>query len=373
MGSKEGDDMHSEELDLKHKLASLLSKSWKESSEEKLERNWRDIEVVKLDRLGATSRQFVVCIPKLGDGYRKLFVKQYSSHERDRCFWNSQLYRDFEVMKALSQWTRDRETFKVVRPYFVIPDELILVTKYIEGENLSYLFSRALRFSRLTAPSFGHLHRIVGFAGNALAELQSLNRNVLLDLFGQQDMEDYITKILLNFDEAALYLNKAGFFSDLVEAGMRSLQSVIGTLKLTDQGCFQHTDFMLGNLLVDGQGRLFLFDFPNAGIGLPYFDVAHFITSLEDLSYLRTVSEKHVQNLVKSFLIAYGAKKGLDPLLLDGFRLYFQFCSTVIILKSGNSRRSIVWRLFHKNTLKRFRKRVSTLLERIEKGNGELT
>jgi len=220
--------------------------------------------------------------------------------------------------------------------------------------------------------SFEHLHNFVRLAGHGLAELQSLDLDMFFQVFGQPDLDNYLGEILMSFDDTAIYLEKSGCFPELINWGRQTFENILTPSHFREKMCFQHNDFILQNFIVDVQNCLVLFDLPNAKFGLPYWDIAHFINSLEDLSYLRTVPEKHVRSLVRSFLLSFGTHQRLDPVMLDAFRLYFQFLSTMIILRVGHSRRSGFRRLLIENTLNRFERRVRQLLKSIDAGNGEL-
>ncbi|MBW2739170.1 MAG: phosphotransferase [Deltaproteobacteria bacterium] len=354
------------------RILPALSKTWPDLFENTSTSDRDKIKVFELFGQGATSRQFLIRIPMLPEGERKFFVKQYVLEKGNRDFWETQLKQDVTVAKILSRTTATSRWFKVLRPYIIIPNDLLSITEYVEGQNLGHLFSKALRFSMLPWSSFEHLHNFVRLAGHGLAELQSLDLDMFFQVFGQPDLNDYIGKVLMSFDDTAIYLEKSGCLPELINWGRQTFENILTPSHFREKMCFQHNDFILQNFIVDIQNRLFLFDFPNAKFGFPYWDIAHFIYSLEDFSYLRTVPEKHVRSLVRSFLLSFETHQRLDPLMLDAFRLYFQFLSTMIILRVGHSQRSGFRRLLHENTLNRFERRVRQLLKSIDDGNGEL-
>jgi len=334
--------------------------------------NWKEVKVRELSTNGSTSRQYLIHVPLLPKGVRNIFIKQYIPQGHNRDFWETQLRNEFEVTKFISEKFADSQYLRVLQPYCMVQEKLLFVTGFVTGENLGYLFSHALRFSKLPFISYENLHNFVRAAGTGLAKLQEINSGDFLPMFGKTDLASYLEGILTRFEKDALYLENASYSPDLIKRGRKTLYGMISKIDMTEKMCFQHTDFMLHNLLVDRLDQLVLFDFPNARFGLPHFDIAHFITALEDFSYLRMVSKKHVASLIQSFLSASGVRGRLTPWLLDVFRIYFQFSSTVIILKNDNFRSNFIRRAMLENTLDRFRNNISKLLTNISEGNNDL-
>jgi len=358
-------------MSLPKNFIDYLIKIWTDISENDCP-NWKEVKVRELSTTGSTSRQYLILVPLMPEGEKHIFVKQYITQEHNREFWETQLRNEFEVTKFISEKLADPGYIKVLQPYCMVQEKLLFVTGFVTGENLGYLFSHALRFSKLPFISYKKLHNFVRAAGTGLAKLQEINADDFVPMFGKTDLAAYLEGILTRFEKDALYLENAGYFPDLIKRGRKTLYGIISKIDMTEKMCFQHTDFMLHNLLVDRLDQLVLFDFPNARFGLPHFDIAHFISALEDFSYLRMVSKKHVTSLIQSFLTALGARCRLTPGLLDVFRIYFQFVSTVIILKRDSCRSNFLRRVMHENTLDRFRNNISKLLTNISEGNNDL-
>ena len=359
-------------MSLPNNFIDVLSPIWTDIFEDDCP-NWKEVKVRELSTRGATSRQYLVQVPLLPKGVQNFFFKQYIPLGHSRDYWETQLRQEFEVTNFLSGLVADHGYFKILKPYCMVQEKLLFVTGFVNGENFGDFFSHALKFSKLPFVSNNNLHDFVKAAGFGLAQLQEINPDDFSPIFGKIDLPTYLEGILTRFVKEASYLEKTGCFPGLVMQGRKTIHRIISEIDTTEKMCFQHTDFMLHNFLVDKTGQLVLFDFPNARFGLPHFDIAHFIAALEDFSYLRIVSKKHVASLIQSFLSAVGIGGHIKPGLLDVFRIYFQFVSTAIILGEDSNRSNFLRRAMHENTLERFRNNISRLLTNINEGVNDLT
>lgn len=321
---------------------------------------------------GSTSRQFLIYIQGGMNGGRKFFLKQYTSQEHTQTFWENQLTRELFVGQLLNEKLRSSAWFGVPRPYVIIPEEMALATEFVDGLSLQGFFFRALRFSRLLCPRLNYLDGIARRIGSGLAKLQEIPVSELESALGRPSLDDYLERFFRLFEEAEEYFDRMGYFPDLVKRGRQALKELVVKSKLTSSICYLHCDFVPRNFIIDQNGDLNLFDFANATIGPGYFDAAHFASSIEDFSYLKSVSQKCVQTTIRSFLLALGAPQRFDSVLFDAFKVFVQFRSTMIILKAEKHQHSLFRRLFHENALKRFNHRVGNLLKGIEEGKGEL-
>ena len=260
----------------------------------------------------------------------------------------------------------------IIKPYFIIPEKRILVTEYVQGENLHNLFFKILRFSRLHPLNRTCLYNIAARLGSGLAELQEIPVQTFKTANGAPDLDAYLKKFHYLFEETAHYLELQKLFPDLITKSRDIFITFFNSEDLASSLCFTHCDFIPQNFLkVPGRRNIFtLFDFANATIGSCYFDAAHFVSSLEDFTYLRSVSKRLIHNLSETFLSSLCLSRGFNPVLLDIFRLLLQFWSTMVLLKRG-LRRSAIQSLVKKNVRVRFQQNTSDLIKHIESGHGE--
>lgn len=286
----------------------------------------------------------------------------------------------------LADWLADKlgggAALAVEKPYLHLAQAALVVSPFVFGRNLAPLFYAALRWPLLARRDYPRLAALVARIGSGLVELQALDIGSLRN--GGATAAPVGTVTMANRTIADKTRHELGAFADffaaqptdrgLVNAAIDVVRQQVQTLESTPpRHCFQHNDFILRNLLISRHGRLHLFDFPEAGVGLPAFDIAHFINSLEDLTYLKSVSRQQVAGLIETFLAPLRVAPGFDPQAVTAMRLFIQLYSTKIILSSRQQTesRSLVgsllrWWLFC-DPVKRFNHNVTALLKEVDR------
>jgi hypothetical protein len=302
------------------------------SSDERLPKN-DQFELITLSGQGATSNTYLMNIREHSGVTNQLFIKHYGLSVNRSEFWTKQLQTDYLVLQTLSQLSDMPQGFNFPAPLFIIPDEQILVTRFVKGKNLGKLFSKALKFSCFKKNDYSYFHNITSRIGKALVMLQKVPVSLLSPTLYPVEPTALQSVMIGNFMEWSSLITESGYPSGLISECELFLEETLGKHFLNGFiPSFQHTDLILQNIMVDECGDLYLFDFPNSCIGSPYMDIAHFIGSLDDLSYLVTVSKKEIDSLVCSFLESVQSNFRIDPEVLAAFLLYIQFYSTRTIL-----------------------------------------
>lgn len=315
---------------------------------------------------GATSRHSILHVTDCRGVVRSFFVKRYGLDDQDDTFWQEQLERDFTVSRVMADLLAKSPYFRVPEPYLAIPEERILVSRYICGNNLSALFGKKLRFSLFGMDTTYDLRNITNKIGKGLAAMQEISIAFFKDFILLPTWSNAYDASIRQFEQAASFLEERGLHPKLIAQSRSFLRTVLRDyFKNYHTPCIEHSDFILQNFIMDSKGILYLFDFPNANIGTPYMDAAHFVGSLEDITYLRSVSENLVNHLISIFFEAVWAKRHFEPEVFTAFSIVIQFRSTMIILLANWRGNYPVWkRYLLENPEKRFKRKVTNYLGR---------
>lgn len=364
--------MHDQTPGYFHKLIPKFIAEWSVISDNSAPLSG-EMTIRQLSGQGATSDYFLLSIVDAELIRQKFFVKKYggSSTNKGKAYWRKQAEKDFNVSKFLATLLDDQHSFNVVRPYWFFSDENVVVYPYVEGENLSHIFYKSLRTPILNRFCLNELEDKVKQIGGGLAYLQSIPMDSMQEVLESPDSAEICSQTLTNFEQFISYFQKENVFPELLIPAKNSITEVLTDYFATNSFyCFQHTDFILQNFSFDKKGgKTYLFDLPLATIGTPYVDAAHFVHSLDDLTYLRTVPQNEVAHLAKTFLDYLNREQTFDYQVYFAFQLYYQFYSTMIILL--NSRKKKRFRalrsLVIENEVVRFEKNVTYLLLQLAK------
>lgn len=282
---------------------------------------------------GSTSNNFFMTATHLDGSIQKFFIKQYGVNGKNDGFWQQQLAKDYALSRFVSRFLAESPYFRVPEVYFTIPEERLLVSRYICGVNLGVLFSRGLRWSVFLSKTGIDCENLVSRIGKGLAAMQCISLELFRDILLFPTWSDVYAASIKQFEEAAAILEDRGIYPELIRQSRYFVKRVLRDyFRHYHLPCFEHFDFILQNFMLCPNGDLYLFDFPNGRIGTPYGDVTHFIGSLEDISYMKTVSKKKIESFVSAFCKGVNARKLLIPDVLNAFSILIQFRSTMIIL-----------------------------------------
>ncbi len=283
---------------------------------------------------GATSSSYILSIELPDREERRFFVKCYNQQNEAEAFWKDQLLRDYEISKVLSKIETERGLLRIVEPLFLLKDNFALVSEYVEGMPLSvYLFNN-LKLSIITKiKNISEIEYIIKEVGLSLGGIHSLDYSLFTQgnaCVSYKFSADFYSQKIDYFAEA---IRKKIGDKKLLRDGVDYFNSTIEKIYLDNMSLtFEHSDFIPQNIIRDTKGHLFLHDFPNAGLGFGYCDLAHFISSLDDYTYLKTVDKRLVRRLMALFLTAYSEVRNVDWELLSAFLVYIQFYSTSILV-----------------------------------------
>jgi len=359
--------MNSPNLEMLGRIAEGLNQAWLPGICEKRP-DVSKFSVVPLRGQGATSTRFQLRFAPDVTG-KTLFIKKYTDKTNVGL---SQLERDYRVGQWLAAQLGSQKTLRIDAPVLMLPDERILITPYVAGENLSPLFFKKLRWHHLSQKDLSELQKLVGDIGKGLVELQALPVETAGELFGKPSPEAIYIKIREDLEKFKQFYSSRHNLKSLVQKIIKIMDECLEEYLLrTPTFCFQHCDYILQNFIRDENGQLHLFDFANSRIGIPYFDTAHLINSLEDLTYLRTVSRSIVDKLILTFLQPFFDQSDFRPKLLSVAKAFFQLLSGTILLPEAGKKRSHVWRnIAMVDPEERIVEKLQMLLEEIEANRG---
>lgn len=316
---------------------------------------------------GSTSNLFLLSVGDGRDKRQSYFVKCYWGKDDGELFWLEQLKRDFKVSRAVGKALTQSLWFKVPKTYFTVPEEVAIVSEYIDGKNLGQYCSRILRWSALQKGKHQNIRNLVYRIGRGLEELQAIPCHRFDTILPSPSAAKLCSEYIQFLEERAFFLAQQRVSADLVsKACSAAVQILDRYLRNDPMYCFQHTDFILQNFTFNQKGELYLYDFPNATVGVPFMDVAHFIGSLEDLTYLRAVSKSRVEELIHLFVSLFERKAWFKREVFLAFQLYIEFHSTMILLSQKKSvKRAMCTPWLFERPEKRFEERVTVLLDQI--------
>lgn len=279
---------------------------------------------------GATSRHYILTVRRSTEPPVLFFVKRYGNADGQASFWREQLVGDFAMTGAIASGLSDLDSpyIQVLKPLFVVEDELLLVLPFIRGLTFAEQLYQNLKLSRLfKSGEIGALCNDCAQIGRGLRQMQQ----VPVEIVDSAATKSFNPATYQNIiDRCASILAKYGLDQGVIEASLDVFGRALAEFNAPNELCFEHSDFIPQNLLMDAQGSLFLYDFPNACIGLGYVDIAHFLSSLNDYTYLKTVSHDCVRTLSRHFWAGYCENSDIDWNLLSAFMIYIQFYSTSI-------------------------------------------
>ena len=314
---------------------------------------------------GATSENYQMLFTGDQAVQRRFFIKKYTD---DTAAARRQLETDYKTAKWLSEELGNQATLCVDAPVLMIPEDRLLISAFVTGENLSPYFFKKLRWHYASMTDLARMTHIVNEIGAGLAELQSITAASVEHHLGQFDPETVLDGFRAELKRFVFFYTAKDVCRDLVkDVAFRVDRGLEDYLASAPEYCFQHNDFILQNLMLDESDKIHLFDFANATVGIPYFDIAHFISSLEDLTYLKMVSDSKVSQLKRSFMSPFLNRSGFKVSLLTAMRAYIQLYSGTILL-SGEGLRSknLLCRAVMVNPEERLKKNLLVLLEELE-------
>jgi len=280
---------------------------------------------------GATSCRYRLQVANESGHPGTFFIKQYtdlSSVGREQC------QRDGRIARWLRQELGADTELKIAEPLLEMASKRILVSRYIEGENLSPYFFRKLRWHWLPAKSASDLAELAGRLGKGLMELQMIPAERVCRFFTETSPPTFFSVIRSQLQSFDTFYAEADVCAKLVRDVVGRVLVCLEDYRLSGPSyCFQHNDFILQNLIQGAGGRLHLFDFANSTVGIASFDMAQMLNSFEDLAYLKTVSTQQIDRLQQAFLAPFQQQKNFHGGLLAAMRAYSEFYSGTILLR----------------------------------------
>ena len=278
---------------------------------------------------GATSLSYRIRFVARNGASKDFYVKKYIDNTADGL---RQLERDFRTGVWLSCELRQHSTVNIATPVLMMPGDGVLITPFVSGKNLSHFFHRKLRWHFISNSDANRLNGIIKDIGAGLVDLQDIsvgNKNIFCENVNSENIIRSLNSDLDRFEE--FYISQKICSELVINAISLIRQNLSEYFQKSPEYCFQHNDYILQNFILSERGKIHVFDFANSKIGIPYCDMAHLIHSLEDLTYLRTISKSLVDRLKQTFISQIKERKNVDNKMLSAMRAYFQIYSGTIV------------------------------------------
>ena len=236
-----------------------------------------------------------------------LHIKKY----RKECFSNPEemVQKEFTISNKYQSLFDNDDKFGIVRHIIALPEDLILVSEHIDGDNLFDLSSTI--FAPLRKK---YLCQIYWDCGKLLKVLHESQRRY--DYFDFQSMVEYVDIRLENLcNNDSIYLS--AFKRLEILNVFRRLCNMYASEKLVISGL--HGDFIPPNIIV-GPPKLFLIDWSNFRYGPIYNEIGYFLV----FSYVQRLKalchKEFLERFENQFMKGYDATD-LDRNLLALFML----------------------------------------------------
>ncbi|MHB2155314.1 phosphotransferase [Calditrichota bacterium GD2] len=267
-------------------------------------------------------RPFSVIMEVVMDEGRSFFVKVYKLRNPEK--QRAELEREFAVSRFWFDKFKDDPEHRVIEPIWLDVENLILITRKSEGENLLKLTGRLHLFPAKRVQQ--RVHRSLSQAGQWLKKFQSFSIVEEVPYVKPpvgltfSFLEDYILIRLqrmvqnpkLNFDE---------HFQQKIIDYLKSLWQKAGAQ--SERLTFAHTDFSLSNILA-AENKVTVLDFNKCEINSPYKDLSRFYHQLYLLSFKPTFQKSVIEEMKASFLQGYGAPQAKDHPMFQIFFIIHQ-------------------------------------------------
>ena len=227
-----------------------------------------------------------------------LYIKKY----RMECFYNPEemVQKEFTVLNKYQFLFDNNDKFGIVRHIIAIPEDLVLVSEYIDGDNLFDLSSSIFAPFRKK-----YLCQSYWDCGKLLKVLHESQKRY--DYFDFESMIEYVDVRLEN-----LCNNDSRYFSAFKRLEilnvLRQLCNMYTSEKLVISGL--HGDFIPPNIIV-GYKKLFLIDFSNFMYGPIHDDICYFLV----FSYVQRLKLPYLNNYLKELENQF--IKGYEATYLD--------------------------------------------------------
>jgi len=253
---------------------------------------------------GSTSSRKQVNVATEGAGHPGLsfVMKKYEIPDKPFEESQQQARREYEALRTL--WNIERQGWRIPEPVAFLPEYAIVIMAYCNGQTASQYFWSMVKpfvFSRL------NLERIRGFIkdiGGVLLELQ--DAPVEGGVWQTVGPDWYLAFL----EEQLAALQSFNVRKSQVDAVRERVASMLPQLLGSEARCFQHTDFYLNNILMDGE-TIVVLDFPNSCIGTKYWDISHFLVSLDDYRMFRNVDQGVIGICKDEFESIFGLDRAL--------------------------------------------------------------
>ena len=219
-----------------------------------------------------------------------LLIKKYHKG----CFSDIQdrAKREYRISKSYRLKFQHNNKYHIINYIAFIPDELILISQYIEGIDLFDLFNAFFSIKR-------KIKQLFFDCGEFLNKFHSIENR--LEYFNFKDLLKYIDIRLRKLSNTCDKYFSEDLREKIIYIIKKNIQKYADK-KLLNVGL--HGDYIPPNIRISENNKLFLLDFSNYRYGLIYDDIGYFISFFfYGMQFLS--SSKKKQCLIKRFLMGY--------------------------------------------------------------------
>jgi serine/threonine protein kinase len=281
-----------------------MGKEFKTSIEKAVSENTGTSPVYKWEILpgtGSTSkRELLTAIT--ANSIKRYAIKTFVIPDKPFSESLVQAQREYTALGLVAQFSN--ELWQSPGPVAFLPERATIIMEYFDGINVNSLFWKNIRKSYLSRLRLKWFLSMVSDIARIVDDLHKIKQTPA----GIPEAgTDWYNAFL---DEQIESLIKSGVSGSLLKRVRKTFRDALPELTAEQELCFQHTDFYLNNILTNGISYCVL-DMPNSVRGSRYWDISHFIISLEHYKLFRNTDSVIIDKCMEIFLEHFNLEKNL--------------------------------------------------------------
>ncbi len=241
---------------------------------------------------GSTSeRNLLLAIT--GNSFKRYAIKTFVIPDKPASESRIQAQREYTALGLVAPFSN--EFWKSPKPVALLPESATIIMEHFDGINVNAIFWKNIRKSYLSRVQLKWFLSLVSDMSRIINDLQKIKQTPA----GIPEAGiDWYNAFL---DEQIESLIKSGVSGSLLERVRKTFRDAMPALTAEQELCFQHTDLYLNNILTNGISYCVL-DLPNSVRGSRYWDISHFMISLEHYKLFRNTDSGIIDRCMAMFL-----------------------------------------------------------------------
>ncbi len=250
---------------------------------------------------GSTSERELL-FATTGNSIKRYAVKTFVIPDKPVSESRFQAQREYTALGLVAPFSN--EFWQSPKPVAILPESATIIMEYFEGINVNALFWKNIRKSYLSRLHLKWFLSLVSDMSRIINDLQKIKQTPA----GIPEAGiDWYNAFL---DEQIEDLLRLGVNGSFLQRARKAFRDALPVLTAEQELCFQHTDLYLNNILTNGFSYCVL-DMPNSVRGSRYWDISHFMISLEHYKLFRNTDSGIIDKCMAVFLEHFNIEKKL--------------------------------------------------------------